>query len=61
MPEGLRDAYRFLDLPPRSSLADARRRYREMAKKLHPDVSGRTADMARLNDAWERIVAFFIA
>jgi DnaJ-domain-containing protein 1 len=60
MPEGLREAYRLLGLPPTSALADARKRYRELAKKLHPDRGGDPAHMARLNEAWAEVLEFFL-
>lgn len=59
MPVELREAWAALGLAPRSSLADARKRYRELAKQLHPDRTGSTVEMARVNDAWQRLQAFF--
>ena len=59
MPTWLRDSYAFLGLPARATLADARRRYRELAKKYHPDTSGSTELMAKLNDAWAQVEGFF--
>ena len=61
MPEHLREAYRVLDISPASSLAAARKRYRGLAKKLHQDVTGRHQEMATLNDAWEKVLAFFLS
>ena len=60
LPDHLRESYRFLGLQPQATLADARRRYRELAKKFHPDVSGSHRDMQVLNEHWQRIVAFFL-
>jgi hypothetical protein len=59
MPSWLRGSYDFLGLPARATLADARRRYRELAKKYHPDTTGSTELMAKLNDAWANVEAFF--
>ena len=61
MPSWLRDSFQFLGLPPRATLAEARRRYRELAKTHHPDTTGSTQQMARLNDAWQKVEAFFLA
>lgn len=59
MPSWLRDSYDFLGLPARATLADARRRYRELAKKYHPDTSGSTELMAKLNEVWAQVEGFF--
>lgn len=61
LPAHLADAYRLLDLQPQATLAQARSRYRELARKLHPDVSGRPEDMVALNEAWEKIADFFLS
>lgn len=58
MPVWMRESFEFLGLPARANLGDARRRYRELAKKYHPDTTGSTELMARLNDAWTRVEAF---
>jgi hypothetical protein len=36
------------------SKADAKRIYRELAKKMHPDMGGSTAEMQGLNNMWEQ-------
>lgn len=60
LPDHLRESYRFLGLEPRATLADARKRYRDLAKKVHPDVSGSQREMQVLNEHWQRIVTFFL-
>lgn len=59
MPTWLRESFEFLGVPARATLADARRRYRELARKYHPDATGSTELMARLNEAWAKVEAFF--
>jgi hypothetical protein len=59
MPAALRESFEFLGLGPRATLADARRCYRDLAKRYHPDKSGTARDMVRLNAAWQRVEAFF--
>ena len=61
MPSWLRDSFQFLDLGPKTSLVEARRRYRELAKKLHPDSGGTSQQMAALNDAWKKVEEFFLS
>ena len=59
MPTWLRESFEFLGVPARATLADARMRYRELARKYHPDATGSTELMARLNEAWAKVEAFF--
>ena len=61
MPSWLRESFQFLGLGPKVTLAEARRRYREMAKKFHPDSGGSSQQMAALNDAWKKVEEFFLA
>jgi hypothetical protein len=61
MPSWLRESFQFLGLGPKANLAEARRRYRELAKKLHPDSGGSSQQMAALNDAWKKVEEFFLA
>jgi hypothetical protein len=61
VPTGLLEAFETLGLPPEASLAEARSRYREQARRLHPDVTGRTEDMVALNRAWEQVLEFFLS
>ena len=59
MPSWLRESFDVLGLPARATLADARRQYRELAKRHHPDKSGSTELMARVNAAWAQVESFF--
>ena len=61
MPSWLRASFQFLDLGPKTTLAEARRRYRELAKKFHPDSGGSSQQMAALNDAWKKVEEFFLS
>lgn len=60
VPDALRDAWETLGLPARATLPQARRRYRELARELHPDARGSDAEMKALNDAWRRVAAWFV-
>jgi len=62
----LADAYRLLGASERDSASELKRKYRELAKKNHPDalraqglpeeMVGKATDrMSRINAAWERI------
>ena len=59
MPQGfqipLENAYRILGLDPSASDEEVKKRYRELAKKLHPDVGGTDALFAILQMAYEQI------
>lgn len=59
LPDSLRESYRLLELPPQATLAEARRRYRELARRHHPDTTGSHESMKALNEAWREIAAFF--
>ena len=61
MPSWLRESFQFLGLGPKATLAEARRRYRELAKKFHPDSGGSSQQMAALNDAWKKVEEFFLS
>ena len=61
VPTGLLAAFERLELPPEATLAEARSRYRELARRLHPDVTGRTEDMVELNRAWDEVLEFFLS
>ena len=59
MPTWLRESFEVLGLGPRATLAEARRQFRGLAKLHHPDRSGSTTMMARLNEAWTKVEQFF--
>lgn len=61
VPTGLLEAFGRLGLAPEATLAEARARYREQARRLHPDVTGRTQDMVELNRDWEQVLEFFLS
>jgi hypothetical protein len=61
MPAWLRESFLFLGLGPTATLVDARKRYRELARKYHPDANGSTRQMAQLNDAWKKVEEFFLS
>ena len=49
------DYYGILGVPPDATPHAIKSRYRELAKEMHPDVSGEESDtdMARINEAYE--------
>ena len=49
------DYYGILGVPPDATPHAIKSRYRELAKEMHPDVSGGASDtdMARINEAYE--------
>jgi hypothetical protein len=61
VPTSLLQAFERLGLAPEATLAEARSRYRSQARRLHPDVTGRTEDMVELNRDWEQVLEFFLS
>lgn len=61
MPSWLRESFQFLGLGPKATLGEARRRFRELAKRHHPDGGGSSQKMAALNDAWKKVEEFFMS
>ena len=51
------DHYKVLGVPPDASISTIKARYRELAKKHHPDVAGgdSSPEMARINEAYETL------
>jgi DnaJ-domain-containing protein 1 len=50
------DPYRELGVSPLDSEATIRERYRELARRYHPDRGGDAEAMRRLNAAYERVL-----
>ena len=50
------DPYRELGVSPLDSEATIRERYRELARRYHPDRGGDSEAMQRLNAAYERVL-----
>ena len=54
----LREAYSTLELSEGTSLSDAKKKYRELSKKYHPDVNkdpGSEDKFKKINEAYNRI------
>jgi hypothetical protein len=49
------DPFQTLGVAPNTSADVVRERYRELAHRHHPDVGGDSAEMGRVNDAYQRI------
>jgi hypothetical protein len=45
----------LLGLPPQAGLADIKKRFRELAKKHHPDHGGDSAQFIRLMETYEKL------
>lgn len=58
IPLHLQAEFRLLQLPAEASLADVRRRYRELAKLYHPDAGGDHNDFLALQQAYEQVVEY---
>lgn len=55
----LKEAYTTLEIPEGSSEAEAKKKFRELSKKLHPDnkETGDEAKFKKINEAYQRIQA----
>ncbi|WP_457595308.1 J domain-containing protein [Hydrogenimonas sp.] len=53
--EEIHEALDILGLPSHVSLKDITARYRYLASGKHPDVGGEGDEMARINEAYERL------
>lgn len=55
----LKEAYTTLEIPEGSSEAEAKKKFRELSKKLHPDnkETGDEAAFKKINEAYQRIQA----
>jgi DnaJ-class molecular chaperone len=58
IPNHLQAEYTLLHLPAHTSLTEARRQYRQLAKRSHPDAGGQHADFLLLKQAYERVVEY---
>ena len=56
IPRHLQAEYRLLHLPAEVSPASVRTRYRELAKRYHPDAGGNHADFLALQQAYEQVM-----
>ncbi len=55
MSQPLPDHYRLLRVHPSARVEAIHAAYRELARRVHPDVSGDEAAMKRLNAAWDTL------
>ncbi|WP_456404326.1 J domain-containing protein [Hydrogenimonas sp.] len=53
--EEIHEALDILGLPSHVSLKDIMARYRYLVSGKHPDVGGEGGEMARINEAYERL------
>jgi DnaJ-class molecular chaperone len=56
--ESIREALKIFKLPVLVSLKDIKRKYRELSKKYHPDVSDESDKMVDLNRAYRVLVEY---
>lgn len=55
MSQALPDHYQVLNVSPSARAETIHAAYRELARRIHPDVSGDDAAMKQLNIAWEAV------
>jgi DnaJ-class molecular chaperone len=58
IPRHLQAQYRLLHLQAEVSLDEVRTRYRELAKRYHPDAGGSHADFLALQQAYEQVMEY---
>ena len=51
------DPYQALGVPPDASTREVRTRFHQLAMQAHPDRGGSPAEMRRINDAYDRVLA----
>lgn len=56
--EEIENALEVLSLPRYITRDDIKKRYRYLAKSLHPDLGGSEVDMERLNRAYELLIGY---
>ncbi len=54
---GPQDPFHALGVSPMDSDQSIRERYRELARRYHPDRGGNAEEMKRINDAYERVLS----
>jgi len=54
----IKEALEVLELPPFITKEDVKNRYKELAKKYHPDVYKDTDKMAKINKAYKIIIDY---
>jgi DnaJ-class molecular chaperone len=58
IPRHLQAEYRLLHLQAEVSLAEVHTRYRELAKRYHPDAGGNHTDFLALQQAYEQVMEY---
>ncbi len=58
IPPRLQAQYRLLHLQAEVSLIEVRNRYRELAKRYHPDAGGSHTDFLALQQAYEQVMEY---
>jgi DnaJ-class molecular chaperone len=54
----IKEALDILDLPPFITKSDIKNRYKELAKKYHPDIYKEKGKMAQINMAYELLMEY---
>jgi curved DNA-binding protein CbpA len=54
----IKEALKFMDIPPLSSIKDIKRQYKKLAKKYHPDILGDTKMMEKLNESYKVLMDY---
>jgi len=58
MMKEIKEALQFMQIPPLSSIRDIKRRYKELAKKYHPDLVGDDKMMTELNKNYKILIDY---
>ena len=54
-PRGPRSDYQILEVSPNASMAEIKKSYHKLSRKLHPDKGGDVAEFQELSNAYERL------
>jgi curved DNA-binding protein CbpA len=54
----IKEALNFMDIPPLSSIKDIKRQYKKLAKKYHPDITGDSKMMEKLNASYKILMEY---